>query len=994
MSLPASPIPSNAPAPVAWSIDDAFRRSSAALALIGFDGRWLELNAAAARLFGRPRTSLVGRPLQADCELADALGLVDRIEQVLRDGIPAFGLELRIPRLDGSRTRLRLDASVVRGRGGSGPAYLCASLTDVTAEHRMREERDAFFDLSADPLAIAAPDGRLLRVNAAWTALLGWTSSDMAERPLLDFVHPDDRTRTLAEQQAAFDGQPTPRFRNRYRSRGGHYRWLEWHSRRGDDGRLYCTARDVTEQQQALLIFEAEMQRRRQALDEAEQRLGVHVNNTPLAVVEFDERLRVRRWSTRAEALFGWPEEQVVGDRPDQWRFIHEADADNVATAMLSLVTGETPSQVIRNRNHTRDGATVHCEWFMSAVFDDEGRLLSILAFAQDITARVAAEAESAEREALFRATFEQAPVGIAHVGIDGRWLRVNDTLCRLLGRDAATLMSLTFQDITHPDDLESDLDRLDDLLAGRIQRYEMRKRYLRPDGHDVWAQLTVSLRRADDGTPLHFISVVEDIVDTVQAELSLRAAHSMLETRVAERTQALAQANRTLAVEVEQRREIEIALRDNELRMRSILENSHDAFVASDEAGRVVEWNRAAEAIFGWRRSEALGRSMSELIIPPALREAHERGMARFITGSVASRVLDQRLQLPARHRNGREFPVELTISLVTLGTRRLFTAFLHDISDRVAAEQQLRDSENRVRTITDNVPAMIAYVGPDLRYRFANEAYRAWFGHRGDAAGLHMREMLGAEQFPEAEPYLQRVLAGERVSFDRQTRAADGSMRYEHVTYVPDAASDAGTGACGFFIAAHDVTAHRRLADVMEARALADELTGLPNRAGWMRALDAGLGVAGATGAGVAVLFLDLDGFKQVNDVHGHEAGDTVLRVFAQRLRAAMGDGVVARLAGDEFVALLTDPHDARTLAERAARTVQASMAEPIDVGTARLRMHGSIGIAVQRAGPFAAARLVQAADAAMYDAKRETGGAYRVHELADEAVAIAAT
>ncbi|GAB6195634.1 PAS domain S-box protein [Lysobacter xanthus] len=965
-----------------WSLEDAFRQAGGGLALLALDGTWLEVNEAACDLLGRPRQRLLGRSIVTTCEPEDAVALMRRLEEVLDGRCSRFGADLRVPRLDGSRSWLRLDAVAVAGTDGA-PAYLAMRLEDVTDQRRARVERDAFFDLCPDPLAIADTTGRIVRVNPAWETALGWNSAQMREQPFLELVHPDDVQRTVEEAARAAAGQSTPRFRNRYKVRTGGYRWLEWHSRLGEDGFLYCIARDVTEQQQALIIFEAEMKRRHQRLDEAEQRLGVHVNHTPLAVIEFDARLRVRRWSTRAEALFGWSEEEVIGDRPDQWRFIHEDDADTVATAMLMLVTGEAPSQVVRNRNYAADGRTLHCEWFMSAVFDEAGHLSSLLAFAQDVTARVQAEAEAAEREALFRATFEQAPVGIAHVGLDGQWLRVNQTLCDFLGRDAGQLLTHGFQDITHPDDLEADLALVQQLLDDRIDRYELRKRYVHRDGRLLWAKLTVSLRRAADRTPLHFISVVEDISETVEAEHAILRGRDELEQRVLDRTRELEGTNRTLAVEVEQRRDAEVALRESEMRIRTILEHSHDAFVACDEDGRVVEWNRSAEAIFGWRRSEALARPLSELIIPPAYRAAHDAGIARvFSTGANA--LLDQRLERTARHRTGREFQVELTVNLVRLGRRRLLTAFLHDISERAAAERQLRESEARLRTITDNVPAMIAYLGPDLRFRFANGAYCEWFGRAGeDIAGLPMEAVLGEQDRLLAAPFLERVLAGEQVAFDRVRIDADGSERHAHVTYIPDVPDGSG-GARGFFVASHDVTAHKHLAQVMEQRALHDELTGLPNRAAWARAIEPQPRDADES-APSAVMFLDLDGFKRVNDTHGHEVGDAVLREFAARLRRCVREGdLIARLAGDEFVVLLRGVDDVAQVAERIAASIGESMALPFEVGPLRLAMAASIGVAVQQGG-FDGERLVREADGAMYAAKRAHDGAFRLVELA---------
>ena len=142
------------------------------------------------------------------------------------------------------------------------------------------------------------------------------------------------------------------------------------------------------------------------------------------------------------------------------------------------------------------------------------------------------------ESEALNRATFDQAAVGIAHVGTNGRWLRVNDKLCDVVGYSREQLLQLTFQDITHPDDLKTDLDHLPKLLAGEIKTYSMEKRYIGRDRSQIWVNLTVSLVRSAAGEPQHFISVVEDITTRKLAEQALRQSLAEIE-RLKDRLQA-----------------------------------------------------------------------------------------------------------------------------------------------------------------------------------------------------------------------------------------------------------------------------------------------------------------------------------------------------------------------------------------------------------------------------------------------------------------------
>ncbi len=130
------------------------------------------------------------------------------------------------------------------------------------------------------------------------------------------------------------------------------------------------------------------------------------------------------------------------------------------------------------------------------------------------------------EGESRFRGMFEQAAVGMAHVGMDGRWLRVNQRLCDIVGYDCAELLQITFQDVTHPDDLATDLGLLRRLIDGEIQTYSLEKRYIRKDGQLVWINLTVALQRDDNGVPQYCISVVEDVSQRKQAEDALREAY------------------------------------------------------------------------------------------------------------------------------------------------------------------------------------------------------------------------------------------------------------------------------------------------------------------------------------------------------------------------------------------------------------------------------------------------------------------------------------
>jgi two-component system, chemotaxis family, CheB/CheR fusion protein len=222
---------------------------------------------------------------------------------------------------------------------------------------------------------------------------------------------------------------------------------------------------------------------------------------------------------------------------------------------------------------------------------DEAGDVIGIHGIFWDITAEKAAETGRKEQEELFHNTFEQAAVGIAHVALDGTWLRVNRRLCELVGYGHDELMAHTFQEITHPHDLARDLTFVQQLLAGDLPSYSMEKRYLRKSGDVIWCNLTVSLVRTAAGEPHYFIAVIEDIGDRKYAEEELLLYREKLETLVAARTAELSRSEFSLreAQRLAQLGSWELDLTTNRLvwseEIYRIFELDPDSFAASYEA-------------------------------------------------------------------------------------------------------------------------------------------------------------------------------------------------------------------------------------------------------------------------------------------------------------------------------------------------------------------------------------------------------------------------
>lgn len=591
-------------------------------------------------------------------------------------------------------------------------------------------------------------------------------------------------------------------------------------------------------------------------------------------------------------------------------------------------------------------------------------------------TACEARAARESDRRALalsetrFGTIFQQAPTGNAIVDLDGRFLVVNSRLAQITGYADAQLIGMNFRDLTPHEDLVPDLQKVEALLAGQIPSYVLEKRYLRKDGSSYWIELSVALVRDADGAPLHFISVIQDIDSRKQGESLLRGYQAELESRVAERTAEL-------RAEIGRREASESLSRKQEEQLRAILENAQDAYVAVDDAACVVQWNRAAERIFGWTAAEMLGRRSLDLLIPE---DTPASALARLTPHNAvfaADAAFGQAYEMRARRRDGAIFPVEIRVSQAPGEKGNVTFAFITDISERKRIEAELVGSRETLQTITDNLPVLIAQVDRNLCYRFNNAMYKRLFDiEPRELLGKPMSSLLSPGLYEQLLPSLQQALAGARVTHDNLNYRGQGDTVWR-ATYIPDVR---GGEVVGFYVMSQDVTDQKRIESMLHSKAMRDALTDLPNRRALMERIEQAVQEACDAAQPFVLYFLDLDGFKTVNDRFGHEAGDSLLQQVADRLaKSVRPDDFLCRLAGDEFV-ILSHRMNAAADCEALARRIGEVLKQPFDSEHGMLEIGCGIGIAPCLAGCKAdAATLLARADAAMYEAKRRGRNGY---------------
>jgi PAS domain S-box-containing protein len=275
-----------------------------------------------------------------------------------------------------------------------------------------------------------------------------------------------------------------------------------------------------------MLVDISERKQAEADLAEREAQLAVFVEHAPAAIAMFDREMRYIAVSRRFVVDYGLPPDaQLIGrshyevfpDIPQRWRDIH-----------ARVLTGEESSQ--EEDLFTHQGRTDWVRWSMVPWRRADGNIGGALLFAELRTEQVEARRALTDSEARFRATFENAAVGVALVGSDGSILRGNNCLARMLGYSVEELKTLTFQDLTHPDDLATNLSVFNKTLVGEAESYCIEKRYVRKDGGTVWASLSVGSVRKTDGGVDYFVSVVEDITDRKRAEARLAERNAQLD--------------------------------------------------------------------------------------------------------------------------------------------------------------------------------------------------------------------------------------------------------------------------------------------------------------------------------------------------------------------------------------------------------------------------------------------------------------------------------
>ena len=998
-----------------------------------------------------------------------------KLARLLKEQEEVRGFECQFRRKDGAPLWISFNSWKVRGADGRA-LYRQGFMEDISERKRTAQAlgndssrfRLIFEENGSVMLVLDPGSGEIVEANPAAASFYGYpreqlTGMNICQINTLPWQSVAvERQRALREERSCFD------FRHRLAS--GDEREVEVYSTPINvDGRmlLFSIVHDKTQRKRA----EESLLENLDTLKEAQVIgcVGGYVLDIPAGVWTSSEVL---------DEIFGIGNgfERTV----ESWEaLIHPDDREMVAAYFAGEVAGQGKAfnkeyRIVRQT----DGAERWVHGLGRLEFDAQERPLKMRGTIRDITGRKQTELELRDSEERYRATFEQAAVGIVHTAFDGRFLRCNERFAEMIGYSKEELYALSFQQLTLPEDLAGSENVRQQMLNSTDGVVSWEKRYIRKDGSLIWVMVTVSVQRDSAGRPLHFIALVEDIslrkaaeerltaaqqalrtseehyrtvfetsldgicvsnlsdgryIDANQAFLNIlgfdleevigrtsmelnlwadpplrRRFVEMLELRSGfqnEETQYRTKTGQLLWVQIssslieieglscilsvvrdiseakaaEKRLKAALeALRGSEERYRAAFQMSLDCVILNRlDNGEYVEVNRAFTEIVGYSREELIGRSWLELDIwaDPCDREKLAEELRR---NSVY-----RNLQVRFRRKNGTLLWGLMSASVLDLDGVLCILSVTRDVTEAKAAEQFLAQaqealgtSEKRYRTIFQtNLDSVVITRISDGLCVDANRTFLELTEYTRD-------EILGrttADLKLWAEPGdRQRLL--EALGQNGTCRDLEAKFKKksgEIITAMVSASLIEIDETPCILSVARDISGAKAAQDRIRDLAFYDPLTRLPNRRLLLDRLQQALAAAARSTGQHALLLIDLDYFKTLNDTLGHTMGDLLLQEAARRISGCVhATDSVARLGADEFAVLLEDlsevPEEAATQAEYIAGRVLKAIGRPYFLEANECHSTASVGISVFRDQTQNPEGVLRQAELAMYQAK----------------------
>jgi diguanylate cyclase (GGDEF)-like protein/PAS domain S-box-containing protein len=888
-------------------------------------GNFTFLNDAFCRIHGRSRDDMIGLNNREYTTPETAKRIYAIYNKIYKTGMPAKIVDYEVIRKDGSVAQVEDSVSLLRDAAGK-PIGFCGVSRDRSEQQKVEEAiraseqkyRDLVENIN-DIIYATDERGIITYIAPGIEAVGGYTTSEIIGRPFLDFVHKEDIPYMRDMFKQDLSGRPEP---HEYRAvtKTGDIRWVRASSRPFfKEGRvigLRGVSTDITARKRA-----------EEALQESEKKYRSILSTMEEGYYEVDLAGNLIFFNDALSGIYGYTREELM--MMNNREYMSPETAKKTYQLFNKVYKTGKPSKIFDWGFVKKDGSTITTEISVSLRKDSRGNAVGFRGIVRDVSERKRAEAALREREESYRSILELAPDSITISRIaDGRYLQVNNAFCHHTGYTLAEAIGSTAFDLNI---FVNPVDRERLVEAVRQQG--------RADGLEIQF-------RAKDGT----------ILDDLVSAIPIRFQGEDCQLAVATNINALKKAQE--------------ALRESEQKYRTILETMEEGYYEVDLRGNMTFCNDAFCRNHRRSRQELLGMNNREYMTPETAKRIYAIFNTVYRTG-IPVQLIDNEII----RKDGTVALFEESVSLLrnAAGEPIGFYGVSRDRTEQRKAEEALRLSEEKYRTIIENIED--GYYEVDLagNFTFVNDAACRIQGYtRDEMIGMNNRAYMDKKTAKKVYKIFNTVLRTGRSTTISHWQIFKKDKSKREVESSVSLIRDASGKPEGFRGVIRDITARKQAEEELQYRATHDLLTDLPNRLLFSDRLSLALTQAQRNQTKLAVMLLDLDYFKDVNDTMGHSAGDRLLRVVGNRLKELLrGGDTVARVGGDEFLLLLSEIggiEDANTIAQK----ILEAFRRPFILDDHEIMLTTSIGVAIFPDDSDNADSLVKHADVAMYRAK----------------------
>ncbi len=718
-----------------------FEQAGIGMALVLINGEIVEANLALQEFLGYDIEEFVGMNTTNFTHPEDTEKDSIALQTMLEGEETRYQMEKRYIRKDGETVWGRLTVSLIKDADGT-PQYTLGMVEDITehkkTERLLNEERDrakTYLDLAGTMIIATDTNLDITMINDTGRTILGLAEEEIIGKNWIDtFIPEREQERIRNYMLGIMSGQvePSKTDEGPVLEVSGNIRWIQWSDVvvRENDGQvvgILSAGPDITKKKKAVEEYLASEAKFRLIFDHAP--IGISHTNMEGDLLLVNDALG---------KMLGYSIDEFKEMTVEE--LTHTDDWKAESKLAQELFSGLRDSFTLEKRYFHKDGQIIWGRLNVSTKRDDEGKVEIIIGMVEDITERMSAEEQLRESEKKFRAMFEHAAVGVARVKMSGEIMEANKKVEEMFGYSNGQLVGINVFDITIPDDLEAEKLLSRELIEGKRDSYNMIKCYICKDGGRIWGRLTVSIVRDKSGNPEFTIGVIEDITTQRQAEKDLRSS---------------------------------------EARFRSVFEDARIGMTMVSSDDHIIEVNSAYQDLVGYNIDELRKMTIANITHPDDV----------LIDAQLFEEVLQGKrssYQMEKRYirKNGEMIWVHLTVTVVKDEQDEItfIVGMAEDITARKEAETALSESEQKYRTLIENVQSGIQITQEGIIV-FANEILAGMLGYSIDEiVGLPFSNLIAPEDREWIMAHYRKRLAGEEVpsEYDVRVLHKNGSRKH----------------------------------------------------------------------------------------------------------------------------------------------------------------------------------------------------------------------